>query len=99
MSVDYNPFKPEVKADPYPYYAALRREEPVYQIPGTDFYAVSRYEDNAEMLKQSNLFSSMGMRVVLMGGFGAALGVGDSTGVGARAASVRRCLKSESAPA
>ncbi len=87
MSVDYNPFKSEVKADPYPYYAALRREEPVYRIPGTDFYAVSRYEDNAEMLKQPNLFSSMGMRVMLMSGFGAALGMVDSTGMGALVAS------------
>src|SRR3990172_2083477 len=30
--MDYNPFAPEVKQDPYPYYAALRREAPVYRI-------------------------------------------------------------------
>ncbi len=28
MTLTYNPFDPNVKADPYPYYAALRKHQP-----------------------------------------------------------------------
>ncbi|MEE9608694.1 MAG: cytochrome P450 [Myxococcota bacterium] len=80
MTVEYNPFTPEVKADPYPYYAALRKEAPVYRVPGTAMYAVSRYADVAELLTQPELFSSAGMRVMLLGGFGASVGMKAAAG-------------------
>jgi cytochrome P450 len=81
MAVTYNPFHPDVKADPYPYYAALRKESPVYQIPKTGFYAVSRYDDVAAVLKQPELYSSLGMRVMLMQGMGSAAGLAGTPGV------------------
>ena len=34
MAIEYDPFDPRTRADPYPYYAALRREAPVYWAEG-----------------------------------------------------------------
>jgi cytochrome P450 len=45
MLADFDPFAPETVEDPYPFYAALRREAPVYRVPRADYFAVSRYED------------------------------------------------------
>jgi len=56
--MDYNPFLPEVRDNPYPYYAYLRQEAPVYQVPGIGFWAISRYEDVLFALKNPHLFSS-----------------------------------------
>jgi len=42
---DYSPFAAEVKANPYPYYAWLREEEPVYYNARLDLWALSRYAD------------------------------------------------------
>jgi cytochrome P450 len=56
--VNYNPFLPEVKADPYPYYRWLREEHPVYRVEPMGFYAVSRYEDVHFVLRSHALFSS-----------------------------------------
>ena len=41
----YDPFAPEVMADPHPYYRVLRDEHPVYYLPTWDTYALSRFED------------------------------------------------------
>ena len=60
-SIDYEPASPEVKQDPYPFYEAMRRESPVYRIPSTGFYAVSRYDDVMRVLKDPEVFSSNGM--------------------------------------
>ena len=55
---DYNPMLPDVRRNPYPYYAAMRRESPVHQIlPGAPFYAVSRYDDVCSVLHRPELFS------------------------------------------
>jgi cytochrome P450 len=43
--MEYSPFLPEVKEDPYPYYADLRQQAPAYQIPDIGLWAVSRYDD------------------------------------------------------
>ena len=67
MAVDYNPFYPEAKHNPYPFYEAMQRDHPVYQIPSTDVYAVTRYEDVVMMDKLPAEFSSAGMRLMLMG--------------------------------
>jgi len=32
-AITFNPFDPEVIDDPYPFYAALRRDNAVYHIP------------------------------------------------------------------
>jgi cytochrome P450 len=51
-------FDPKVAEDPYEFYAALRREAPVYPVPGLGFYLVTRYDDVVAVLKQPELFSN-----------------------------------------
>lgn len=41
----YDPYDVEIDADPYPTYARLRREAPLYYNEEYDFYAVSRFDD------------------------------------------------------
>lgn len=65
-SIDYEPASPAVTQDPYPYYEAMRRESPVYRIPSSGFYAVSRYDDVMRVLKDPEVFSSNGMRLMMM---------------------------------
>lgn len=55
---DYNFLDPEVIECPFDFYAAARREAPVYNIPETDIYLVSRYEDLRKVLKDTVRFSS-----------------------------------------
>jgi cytochrome P450 len=57
-ATSYDPFAPEVKRDPYPFYAALRRDAPVYEIASRGWWAVSRHADVAFALKRPDLFSS-----------------------------------------
>lgn len=65
--MDYNPFLAEVKANPYPYYAHLRREAPVYQVADAGFWAVSRYDDVLYVLRNPQLFSSTVLIAALLG--------------------------------
>lgn len=46
----YDPFDPDVMADPLPYYRILRDEHPVYYIDKWDTYALSRFDDIWEVL-------------------------------------------------
>lgn len=55
-------FDPEVRKDPYPYYAALRRSAPITQVEPGGLWAVSRYEDVMAILKEPTRFSSQGLR-------------------------------------
>ena len=53
MSTDalvFNPFLPEFHQDPYPFYARLRREDPVHQSP-MGFWVVTRYNDVVTVLR------------------------------------------------
>jgi cytochrome P450 len=54
----YDPFDPAVKRDPYPYYAALRRDAPVFHVAARGMWAVSRHADVSFALKRPDLFSS-----------------------------------------
>jgi cytochrome P450 len=60
MTVRYNLLSPELKANPYPAYADLRRNAPVCQVDPAGMWAVSRYEDVMHVLKNPQLFSSKG---------------------------------------
>lgn len=62
MSTRYNMFSPELKANPYPIYADMRRNTPVCQVDPMGMWAVSRYEDVMHVLKNPQLFSSEGFR-------------------------------------
>lgn len=63
MSARYNLLSPEVKTNPYPVYAELRREAPVCQVDPGGMWAVSRYADVMYVLKNPQLFSSRGFGV------------------------------------
>src|SRR5882757_6634110 len=41
----YDPYRVEIRTDPYPTYKRLRSEAPLFYNEEYDFYAVSRYED------------------------------------------------------
>ncbi|MBD2843325.1 cytochrome P450 [Erythrobacter rubeus] len=51
-------FDPATQQCPYDAYKALRDEAPVYHIPGTDMYVVSRYEHVREVLMDPQRFPS-----------------------------------------
>jgi len=55
---EYDPFAAEVKENPYPYYAWLRREHPVYHNQRLDLWALSRYRDVEAALRNHEVFSS-----------------------------------------
>jgi cytochrome P450 len=51
---DYVPFDPEFKANPFPFYAHLREEQPVYRTTladGRPLWLVTRYEDVVAVLR------------------------------------------------
>src|SRR5450432_1896091 len=56
--MSYDPFSPEAKRDPYPFYVELRRDSPVYSIASKGMWAVSRHADVAFALRRPELFSS-----------------------------------------
>ncbi|MFL5349180.1 MAG: cytochrome P450 [Hyalangium sp.] len=62
MGPRLNLLAPEVRANPYPYYAELRRTSPVCQVAPGDVWAVTRYDDVITVLKNPLLYSSEGMR-------------------------------------
>jgi cytochrome P450 len=63
---DYDPLVPEVLANPYPFYAELRQQAPVYHVPAHGFWVVSRYPDVLGVLRQPQLFSSAAMAAAVV---------------------------------
>ena len=49
---------PAVQDDPFESYATLREQCPVYRVPETGLYMVTRYEDVREALTNPETFSS-----------------------------------------
>jgi cytochrome P450 len=66
MTIEYTPFSPEVRTNPYPYYRVLRDQAPVYRVETLGAYAVSRYEDVHFVLTHPDLFSSDAMRTMFI---------------------------------
>lgn len=58
-----NLFAPEVRENPYPFYAALRRESPVCQVDPNGMWVVTRYDDIVAAFKNTQVFSSAGLRM------------------------------------
>ncbi len=52
-AVQFNPFTPEAKADPYPLYRSLRETDPVHHSPLLDLWVLSRHEDVSFVLKDA----------------------------------------------
>lgn len=57
-SVTTNPMAPDQIENPYPIYARLRRERPVFYSPMFDLWVVTRYADIAEVERDTERFSS-----------------------------------------
>ncbi len=51
-------FAPETLQDPYPFYAWLRREAPVWQVPETGHWVLSRHADVRRVCVEPETFSS-----------------------------------------
>jgi cytochrome P450 len=64
MSIRYNLLSPEMKANPYPAYAEMRRSAPMCQVDPGGMWAVSRCDDVMYALKNPQLFSSGGFRPI-----------------------------------
>ncbi|MEU6033890.1 cytochrome P450 [Actinomadura sp. NPDC047616] len=64
MDLFYSPYDFDVQEDPYPVYARLRDEAPVYRNEQDDFWALSRHADILAALRDSGRFSSRnGLRI------------------------------------
>jgi cytochrome P450/uncharacterized protein GlcG (DUF336 family) len=58
MRVDeHSLMDPDIQADPYAYYAALREQAPVYRMPDTGAYVISRYRDIQHVLARPEIWS------------------------------------------
>ncbi|AHH19261.1 cytochrome P450 [Nocardia nova SH22a] len=58
MSVQFSPYDFGIHDDPYPVYARLRQQAPVFRNAEDDFWALSRYADVVAALRDSDRFSS-----------------------------------------
>ena len=57
-----NLLAPEVRANPYPVYAQMRRHQPVTQVEPGGMWAIARHHDVAFVLKNPQIFSSAGFQ-------------------------------------
>ena len=53
-----NPFSAEFQQCPHQYYRAMQETHPVYHVPGTDLYLVTRHELVTPILRDTATFSS-----------------------------------------
>jgi cytochrome P450 len=71
--LEFNPFLPEVRADPYPLYRRLRAEDPVHEnFPGV--WILTRYTDCLALIRDPTRFSSDSRNSELVQAFRASLG-------------------------
>jgi len=61
---DFDFFDPEIIESPYEFYQVLREQAPVYQLPGTNIFMVSRLGDIKQAAKDTATFSSDFMHVL-----------------------------------
>lgn len=60
MAIEYNPYDRKLAMDPYPLYARLRDEAPVFHNPEMRFWALTRYDDVVAAHGDIETFSSAG---------------------------------------
>jgi cytochrome P450 len=53
---DVDLFDPDIQQNWYPTYDTLREQAPVYRMPGTDIYVLTKYEDVQYALRHPQLF-------------------------------------------
>jgi cytochrome P450 len=54
----FNPFDPRVQQCPFPHYAAMRQSQPVFRVPGTDLFLVTRHDLVVPILRDTATFSN-----------------------------------------
>jgi cytochrome P450 len=54
----WNPVDPAIVEEPRPFWAWLRREAPVWEVPGAGYFVVSRYDDVTQVSRDSDSYSS-----------------------------------------
>lgn len=64
--LEYDPFSPVWRPDPYSKYRELRDQAPVFYSPDANTWCISRYDDVLEVLKDTERFSSNAMMTMLM---------------------------------
>jgi hypothetical protein len=57
-ALEYDPFSYQVHEDPYPIYARLREEAPVYHNAARGFHALSRHADVLAAIKDTELYTN-----------------------------------------
>jgi cytochrome P450 len=55
---EFDPYSVDVQENPYPYYAVLRRDAPVYWVESAKCWALSRYDDIAMACSDPARYSS-----------------------------------------
>lgn len=64
---DFSPLSQANFTNPFPYYKLLRDQFPVYRLPKSDFYSVSRYEDIVTIARDTEGFSSNLTEIMVTG--------------------------------
>jgi cytochrome P450 len=64
---EFDPFDPEVVEDPWNFFAALRREAPVYPLPNGVYTVISRYADVRRAALSPEMFSSNLVALLMQG--------------------------------
>src|SRR5689334_2862465 len=64
---DFHPFHPDVVQEPHAFYAALRREAPLYRLPNGAYYLISRYQDVRDAAMNTEVYSSNLVAVMFRG--------------------------------
>jgi cytochrome P450 len=64
---DFDPFDPDVVQEPHAFYAALRREAPLYRLPNGAYYLISRYRDVRDAAMDLEVYSSNLVAVMMQG--------------------------------
>jgi cytochrome P450 len=60
----WNPVDPETVENPHPFWAWLRKEAPVWEVPDAGYFMVSRYADLIEVSRDPETYSSELLAVV-----------------------------------
>ena len=62
-----DPFHPDVVQEPHAFYAALRREAPLYRLPNGAYSLISRYRDVRDAAMNTEVYSSNLVAVLFQG--------------------------------
>ena len=64
---ELDPFDPDVVQEPHAFFAALRREAPLYRLPNGAYYLISRYRDVRDAALNPEVYSSNLVAVMMQG--------------------------------